>query len=162
VPLWNDAHRAYATVYVSDGAPTQAHYDFVTVFEGEVGLTSAASVAAGVLPAAPRSFFQIFPGDAPEDLLPRHLEGAERLAQTAGLRPAPCCDRFEDLLAKALRRQRQAFLRAPLRNTWTALWRVLRKTTPVRGPVMEQAGTRDRIEALGSPFDHADDALAAR
>jgi hypothetical protein len=163
VPLWNAAHRAYATVFASDGAPAQAHYDFVTVFEpGDVGLTSAATPSAGVLPLARGSFAQIFRGATPEELLPRHLEGCAQLAQAASLRPAPCADRFEELLALALRRQRHAFLKAPLRHTWTALWRVVSKKTPVLGPVLAQRDTRDRLEALANPLAHADDALAVR
>jgi hypothetical protein len=163
VPLWHGTHRAYATVFVSDGAPSQAHYDFVTVFEpASVGLTSAATPAAGVLPPARASFLQIFPGAAPADLFPRHLEGCEGLSRAASLRPAPCADRFDELLARALRGQRHAFLRAPLGHTWTALWRVVTKRTPALGPVLEQRDTRDRLEALANPIAHADDALALR
>jgi hypothetical protein len=159
VPLWHAAHRCYATVFCSDGAPAQAHYDFVTVFEtGDVGLTSAATPSAGVLPPPRGSFVQIFPGATPDKLLPRHLEGCEQLGQAAGRRPAPCCERFEDLLALALRRQRRAFLKAPLRHTWTALWRVVSKRTPAMGPVLEQRSTRDRLDALAHPL--AEDALA--
>lgn len=162
VPLWHAAHQAYATVFVSDGAPTTAHYDFATIFEGKVGLTSAANPGAGVLPLAPGTFLQIFPGNQPEDLLRRHLEGVGQLAQAASLRLAPRCDRFEDLLADALRRQRHAFLKAPLRHTWTALWRVVSKRTPVLGPVLDQRATRDRIDALSNPLARADEPVAAR
>lgn len=161
VPLWHEGDRMYATVFSSDGAPTKAHFDFVTAFEpGEVGLTSSANVAAGVLPPAHGSFLQIFPGDLPDALLARHREGCRHLSRAAGVEPRARTHGFEALLATALRRQRHAFLRAPLRNTWTALWRVLRKTSPAKGPVMSQAATRGRLEALA--FSHADDALAAR
>jgi hypothetical protein len=163
VPLWHAADRAYATVFVSDGAPAQAHYDFVTVFEpGEIALTSAANPAAGVLPPSRGAFLQIFPGATPENLVERHREGRDHLARAAGVDPRPCCTSFEELLARALRGQRHAFLAAPLRHTWTALWRVLTKRTPALGPVAAQAGTRDRIDALASPLARAKDALAAR
>jgi hypothetical protein len=162
VPLWHAAHQAYATVFVSDGASATAHYDFVTVFDGKVGLTSAANPAAGVLPLAPGTFLQVFKGEQPEELLPRHLEGAGQLAQAASLRLSPRCDRFEDLLADALRRQRHAFLKAPLRHTWTALWRVVSKRTPALGPVLDQRATRDRIDALSNPLARADEPVGAR
>jgi hypothetical protein len=163
VPFWSAAHRCYATVFSSDGAPAQAHYDFVTVFEpGDVGLTSAATPSAGVLPPARGSFLQIFPGAAPGDLLRRHLEGVEALGGAASLRPAACAESFDDLLAAALRRQREAFLRMPLFHTWTALWRVVIRRVPSLGPVLEQKHTRDRLDALANPLAHADEALAVR
>ncbi len=149
VPLWHEADRMYSTVFASDGAPTKAHYDFVTVFEpGEVALTSAANVAAGVLPPSDGSFLQIFPGENPETLVERHRDGCEHLARAARVQPRPRAASFEALLAGAMRRQRHAFLRAPLRNTWTALLRVVTKRTPAIGPVGEQAATGDRLEAL--------------
>lgn len=161
VPLWHAANRVYSTVYVSDGAPGQAHFDFVTVFEpGHAGLTSAAQRAAGVLPQPRGAFLQILPDASPGELLRAHLEGCEALGNAASLRPAPCVDRFDELLAGALRRQRHTFLEAPLRHTWTALWRVLTKSTPALGPVMQQKATRDRLDALAAP--HADEALTAR
>jgi hypothetical protein len=162
VPLWHPAEQCYATVFHSCGAPGQAHYDIVTVFEpGEAGLTSAANPAAGVLPPAPGAFLQIFPGAAPQELLERHREGRDHLARAAVLRPRPCCDRFQDLLAQALRRQRVAFLRSPLRHTWIALWRVLTKRVPALGPVASQAATPERLEQLSDPRARAetDDAL---
>ncbi|MCK6458392.1 MAG: hypothetical protein L6Q95_00685 [Planctomycetes bacterium] len=163
VPFWSAAHRCYATAFASDGAPAQAHYDFVTVFEpGDVGLTSAATPSAGVLPPARGSFLQIFPGAAPGDLLRRHIEGVEALGGAASLRPAACAESFDDLLAAALRRQREAFLRAPLFHTWMALWRVASRRVPAIGPVLEQRDTRDRLDALANPLAHADEALAVR
>ena len=165
VPLWNAAERTYATVFASDGEPAQAHYDFVTVFEpGEVALTSAANRSAGVLPQPRGVFLQIFPGAAPETLIERHREGRDHVARAAGVQPRPCCADFEELLARALRRQRHAFLTAPLRNTWIALWRTVSKRTPALGPVAAQAATRDRIDALADPLARADadDVLAVR
>jgi hypothetical protein len=165
VPLWHAAERSYATVFVSDGAPAQAHFDFVTVFEpGEVALTSAANPGAGVLPPSHGAFLQIFPGAAPETLVEHHREGRDHLAHAAGVQPRPCCADFGELLARALWRQRVAFLRAPLRHTWIALGRTLSKRTPALGPVAAQAATRDRIDALADPLARADaeDVLAVR
>jgi len=97
---------------------------------------------------------------APSAVLQRHDQGAEHMAREAGLRPAPRCDRFEELLARALRRQRRAFLKAPVRNTWTALWRVLRKSSPALGPVSAQPATRARLEAVATT--PVEDAVAVR
>jgi hypothetical protein len=156
VPLWHEGERAYATVFGSDGAAGRAFYDFVTVFEpGDAGLTSAANVSAGVLPQADGSFLQIFPGAEPADLLPRHLEARDHLAREGGLRAKGLCASFEEILALALRRQREAFLRAPLRNTWVALWRVLAKRSPAARPLASQPATRARLEALADPFSRA-------
>ncbi len=163
VPLWHAAHRSYSTVFVSDGAPAQAHYDFVTVFEpGRVALTSAANPGAGVLPLAQGTFPQIFPGAAPGALLERHQEGRDHIAAATRTQPQPCCADFQELLRGALRRQRAVFLRAPLRHTWTALFRVLTKRTPALGPVAEQTLARAWLEAWDplAPAD-ADDVLAA-
>jgi hypothetical protein len=162
VPFWHAAERTYATVFLSDGAPTRAHYDFVTVFEpGDVGLTSVATPAAGVLPPPRGSFLQMFPNAAPEELLERHREGRKHLEQAGNLRTRPRCAGFEELLAQALRRQRGSFLRAPLRHTWLALWRVLTKRMPALGPVAAQAATRDRLDALADPRAEAErDAFA--
>jgi hypothetical protein len=160
VPLWSETERTYATVFVSDGAPGKAHFDFVTVLDGEVGLTSSPNPAAGVLPQSPRSFLQIFANEEPETLLGRHLEGRDQLARAARVEPKPRCASFEALLAGALRRQRQSFLRAPLRNTWTALWRVVTKSTPDRGPVLAQPGARGRIDSFA--LAGSENALARR
>ncbi len=164
VPLWHAADRTYATVFVSDGAPAQAHFDFVTILEtGRVALTSAANPAAGVLPQAQGAFLQIFPGAAPETLLERHREGRDHIAAATRTQPQPCCANFEELLRLALRRQREVFLRAPIRQTWTALFRVLTKRTPVLGAVAEQKLARAWLDAW-DPLARADadDVLAAR
>lgn len=163
VPFWHAGERTYSTVFASDGAPAQAFFDFVTVFEpGTVGLTSAANRTSGVLPPTHGGFLQIFPGAEPETLLERHREAREHLARAAGVQPKPLCRSFEDLLAMALRHQRHAFLRAPLRHTWTVLWRMLTRTTPALGPLEAQRATRDRLDALADPLARAeaDEALS--
>jgi hypothetical protein len=153
VPLWNEADRTYSTVFASDGAPTKAHFDFVTMFQpGEVALTSSANVGAGVLPPAEGSFLQIIQGESPEELLEYHRQGCEHLTRAARVEPRAKAATFEYLLENALRRQRVAFLRAPLRNTWTALFRVLRKSSPAVGPVGQQPATQARIDALRTEF----------
>jgi hypothetical protein len=153
VALWHEGDRTYSTVFASDGAPDKAHFDYVTMFQpGEVGLTSSANVGAGVLPPADGSFLQIFPGEAPEQLLECHRQGCEHLVHAARVQPRAKAATFEFLLAGALARQRAAFMRAPLRNTWTALFRVLRKSSPAVGPVGQQPATQARIDALRTEF----------
>jgi hypothetical protein len=164
VPLWHTAERSYATVFVSDGAPAQAHFDFVTMFEpGRASLTSAANPAAGVLPQPHGVFLQIFTGAEPETLLERHREGRDHVAAAVRAQPQSCCADFPEVLRVALRRQREAFLRAPVRHTWIALLRVLTKRTPSLGPVAEQKIARERLDAW-DPLARADadDVLATR
>lgn len=129
--------------------PGKVFFDFTTALAPHpCTLTSGMHVGGGSMPLADADFMQLFPHATVEQLHAAHQQGVAYLCgEGLGLRP-PDPDRFEQHLRDSIRRQRDAFTRARVRNTLTALWRVVTHSSPYRGPVHGQRGTRSRLNAL--------------
>lgn len=149
VAFLHQEQPAWATVFRTGTLPAKVGFDFVSILEGDNGgLTSLNNPAGAILPAAPGSLRQVFPGAAPERVFAEHCAAVATLAKRGLAFRRPVAGSFPDLFRKSSARQREAFLRAPLRHTLAALWRLLTKNNPHLGPVLGQRATEGQIRQL--------------
>src|SRR5438034_988064 len=121
------------------------------VWMGGVGLTTSPSRSAAVLHATPGALRQVFPGADAATLLARHREALAWLS-TQGICARPLRGaEFETLFRSAMERHRAAFRAARLRFAFTAIWRVVSRTTPNLGPLPQQRAARAEIRRLARP-----------
>jgi hypothetical protein len=100
----------------------------VSVLDGaRGGLTTGAEPAGATIPAARGSLRQVFPRASVEQVFERHRQGLAQL-RSRGLAA-------KAVSASTFRRQREAFLTAPLRGTAVTLWRAAIGWTPHLGPI---------------------------
>ncbi len=139
----------YATVFRTGTIPAVVSHDFVSILAGfRGGLTTMPDWRGGTLPAGEGGLRQVFPGADPETLFARHLDGLAYLRQR-GLSCQPVSTgSFADDFRRSFARQRQVFLRAPLRNALIALARTTFKRVPCMGGLRDQPGAELQIRAL--------------
>lgn len=149
VALAHAREPIYASAYQTGTLPARTAFDFVSVFEGDRGgLTSGAEPAGAMLPATPGSLRQVFRGEPLEHVLDRHREALAYL-EGRGVRARPVSTAaFPQDFKASVRRQRRAFLSAPVRRTAIMLWRVASGSTPHLGPLQSQAGAEREIDAI--------------
>lgn len=149
VALVHTDEPVYATAYQTGTLPAKIAFDFVSIFEGDRGgLTSNAEPAGAALPASPGSLRQVFRDAPPERVLEGHRQALAYLGGRGLEARAVSAAAFETDFRAAMRRQRRAFLSAPLRRTALTLWRVASRSTPHLGPVESQPAARREIEDI--------------
>jgi hypothetical protein len=149
VALVNADEKMIATVYRIEGKQKKLAHDIVSCLDvPNGGLTTAHDVGAGVLPAAPATLRQIFPGQTPGELFFHHQNALSYLASRhlAALDVAPSA--VAGLIVQSFKMNRHTFVQARVTNTLKAIWRTLTKSTPDLGPIAEQKGVDARLEAL--------------
>lgn len=149
VALVNPGEKMIATVYRIEGKHNKLAHDVVSCLDvPNGGLTTAQDAGAGVLPAAPVTLRQIFPGQTPGELFFHHQNALSYLAShhLAALDVAPSA--VAGLIVQSFKHNRHTFLQARVTNTLKAIWRTLTKHTPELGPLTEQNGMDARLEAL--------------
>lgn len=139
----------YATAFRTEHVRPRMAFDFVSLLHGDRGgLTTNAEPDGAVLPAGSVSLRQVFPGEGPEALFPRHLDGVAYLRE----RGIPCravsADLFRQDFVMAMARQRQLFLAKPLRNTALTLWRSATKSIPFLGELRAQKIAGRQLDQL--------------
>jgi hypothetical protein len=140
---------AWATVFRTGTLPAKVSFDIVSILEGgNGGLTTLNNPAGAVLPAAPGSLRQVFPGAAPERVFAEHCAALAGLGKRGLAFRRPAAAAFPDLFRKSSARQRAAFLRSPLRHTLAILWRLWTKDNPHLGPVLGQRAAELQIRHL--------------
>jgi len=163
VGLRHDGLHAYGTAFqAAAAAKPRTVFDFVSVFAGDVSLTTCGDRSAGVLPLAPGEFLQIFSGRSVAELAEAHREGVEYLRSHGFGEPRLSPLPLDELLRRAIRRKRDVFRRASVKNTLIALGRVLTGRSPNLRPIAEQhpapalvAAPEDR-DLLAPVTQHAD------
>ena len=132
--------------------PALTSFDVFSRFEGDRGgLTTSPSRSAAVLHPTPGALRQVFPGADAATLLARHREALAWLS-TQGIRARPLRGvEFETLFRSAMERHRAAFVAARLRFAFTAIWRVVSRSTPNLGPLPQQRTARTEIRRLARP-----------
>ena len=78
----------------------------------------------------------------------RHREGLQHLRSRGLSAKAVSASTFRRDFATSFRRQREAFLAAPLRGAAVTLWRAATGRTPHVGPIAQQAVARATIQEL--------------
>jgi hypothetical protein len=145
----HDREPVYATAYRTEHVRPRTAFDFVSMLHGDRGgLTTNAEPEGAVLPAGCISLRQVFPGEAPEALFRRHLEGIAYLGERRiSCRPVSA-DLFQTDFVGAMARQRALFLHAPLKNTLLTLWRAGTRRVPFVGALSAQKIAGRQIEQL--------------
>jgi hypothetical protein len=137
------------TVYEPQVLGARPAYDFVSVLAGgKGGLTSSAAVQAATLPCAPGVLRQVIAGADVETLLKAHRRALRRLQELGVAADPVAADDLVPSLKRAIARDRQAFLRRPVRATLTALWRTMRKRSPEACPLEDQPDFEERARHL--------------
>ena len=139
----------YATAYRTEHVKPKISFDFVSLVHGDRGgLTTNPETDGAVLPTAPGEMRQVFPGEPPESLYRRHLQGIAYLRE----RGIHCRAVSADMLARdftaAMARQRRMFLSSPLVFTAVTLWRSATRQVPFLGTLREQKAAGEQITQL--------------
>jgi len=149
VAFVHEAERCYGSAFRTTTLPPKTAFDCVSILDGDRGgLTTGAEPAGAVIPAARGSLRQVFPRAGVEEVFERHREALQHL-RSRGLPPrSVSASTFPRDFAMAFRRQREAFLAAPLRGVATTLWRAATGRTPHIGPIGEQPAAQAAIHEL--------------
>jgi len=139
VPLHHEEEGLYATVFLPRARGRRLGYDVVSFLADEAAfLTTAMDPLVGASPGWAGSFRQILPGAAPAEMVEGHRAALAHLARLGFEACDPGPERFEALFSTAFRREREAFMRAPLRHTLVGVWRSASGQSPFRGPLADQ------------------------
>lgn len=137
----------YATVFETTTVPKKMTFDFVSIaHDGEGGLTTGTEPDGAVLPASAGAFRQVFPTLRPDKLFQKHLDGLEYLRSRGVHMRALSADMFQRDLSSAIAKQRQHFLKAPIRGSLLTLWRASTKKIPFLGPIQRQSVAAQQIK----------------
>lgn len=149
VAFVHSAERAYATAFRTGTVPPKTAFDCVSILEGDRGgLTTGAEPAGAAIPAARGSLRQVFPGARVEQVFDRHRQALQHLRGRGLAAKAVSAQTFRPDFALSFRRQREAFLAAPLRGAAVTLWRASTGRTPHLGPIASQAVAQATIREL--------------
>ncbi|MHC4959020.1 MAG: hypothetical protein ACYTGN_11665 [Planctomycetota bacterium] len=140
-----------ATVYRIEAGQGKLAYDVVSMLgSGQGSLTTGMDHGAGVLPATRGVLRQIFPYTDAGDLVLHHRAALEDLArsgvETVGIAPTAVAG----LIRQSFRLNREEMKRAPVLNTFIALWRTITKRNPHMGRLQDQANYAEQIAPLRS------------
>jgi len=149
VAFVHEAERAYATAFRTSTVPPKTAFDCVSILDGDRGgLTTGAEPAGAAIPAARGSLRQVFPKASVEQVFERHRQGLHHLGSRGLSAKAVSPSTFRRDFAQSFRRQREAFLAAPLRGAAVTLWRAGTGLTPHIGPIATQAAAQATIREL--------------
>ncbi|MEX2286507.1 MAG: hypothetical protein WD648_05405 [Planctomycetaceae bacterium] len=81
------------------------HFDFVTIYSDDEGLTTASTKDAHTLPHRPGSYVESLPGAQPEELWAQHRRSMKFIERNFGLVPGPRNISFEEEIVTAIRGQ---------------------------------------------------------
>ncbi len=95
-------YPAYFCVYV---AQNQVHFDLVTIYDGDIGLTTGSTKDGLLIPPAPGSYIQCFGGLEPEALWNKHLVAEAFMLEKLQLDPKPIDMPFDEVVVYAIHRQ---------------------------------------------------------
>ena len=136
----HEAERTYATAFRTGTVPAKAAFDCVSILDGDRGgLTTGAEPAGAAIPAARGALRQVFPGAGVELVFDRHRQALQYLRGRGLSAKTVDASSFRRDFALSFRRQREAFLAAPLRGTAVTLWRASTGRTPHLGPIATQS-----------------------
>jgi len=149
VPFVHEAERSYATAFRAGTVPAKTAFDCVSILDGDRGgLTTGAEPAGAAIPAARGSLRQVFPRASVEQVFERHRQALHHLRSRGLPAKAVSASTFRRDFALSFRRQREAFLAAPLRGAAVTLWRAATGRTPHLGPIVSQAVGQATIREL--------------
>jgi hypothetical protein len=149
VAFVHEAERTYATAFRTGTVPSKTAFDCVSILDGERGgLTTGAERSGAATPAARGSFRQVFPGAGVEQVFDRHRQALQHLRSRGLSAKAVSASTFHHDFALSFRRQREAFLAAPLRGAAVTLWRAATGRTPHLGPIASQAAAQATLREL--------------
>jgi hypothetical protein len=149
VALVHEAERSYATAFRTGTVPPKTAFDCVSILDGDRGgLTTGAERAGAAIPAARGSLRQVFPRASVEQVFDRHRQALDHLRSRGLSAKAVSASTFRRDFALSFRRQREAFLAAPLRGAAVTLWRAATGRTPHLGPIATQAAAQAMIRDL--------------
>jgi hypothetical protein len=151
VAFVHEAERTYATAFRTGTVPQKTAFDCVSILDGDRGgLTTGAEPAGAAIPAARGSLRQVFPGAGVEQVFDRHRQALQHLRGRGLSAKAVSASTFRHDFALSFRRQREAFLAAPLRGAAITLWRASSGRTPHLGPIESQAVARATLRDLAT------------
>jgi hypothetical protein len=149
VAFVHEAERSYATAFRTGTVPQKIAFDCVSILDGDRGgITTGAEPAGAAIPAARGSLRQVFPRASVEQVFERHRQALHHLRSRGLPAKAVNASTFRRDFALSFRRQREAFLAAPLRGAAVTLWRATTGRTPHLGPIASQAAAQATIREL--------------
>jgi hypothetical protein len=149
VAFVHEGERSYATAFRTGTVPQKTAFDCVSILEGDRGgLTTGAEAAGAAIPAARGALRQVFPGAGVEQVFDRHRRALQHLRSRGLPAKAVSASTFRHDFALSFRRQREAFLAAPLRGAAITLWRASTGRTPHLAPIASQAVAQATIREL--------------
>jgi hypothetical protein len=149
VAFVHEAERSYATAFRAGTVPAKTAFDCVSILDGDRGgLTTGAESAGAAIPAARGSLRQVFPRASVDQVFERHRQALHHLRSRGLPAKAVSASTFRRDFALSFRRQREAFLAAPLRGAAVTLWRATTGRTPHLGPIVSQAAAQATIREL--------------
>jgi hypothetical protein len=149
VAFVHEAERSYATAFRTGTVPRKTAFDCVSILDGDRGgLTTGAEAAGAAIPAARGALRQVFPGAGVEEVFDRHRQALPYLRARGLSARTVSASTFRRDFALSFRRQREAFLAAPLQGAAVTLWRASTGRTPHLGPIASQAVARTTIRDL--------------
>jgi hypothetical protein len=145
----HEKQPVYATAFRTETLPAKLSCDCVSILHGDKGgLTTNADPGGAALPEGDGGLRQVFPGEGPEGLLQKHLDGIAYLRER-GIHCRPLsADLFPQDLAFGIGRQREVFTSSPLRGTLVTLWRSATKQVPFLGSLRQQSIAETQIGRL--------------
>jgi hypothetical protein len=150
VALVHPGEPVYAAAYRTGTVPPVLSFDFVSILDGFRGaLTTNPDVRGATLPPASGAFRQVFPGGSVGDLYARHLDGVAFLRARGFACKRVTAATFVGDFKRAIARQREAFLAAPLGTTLVAIVRSVTGKVPDIGPLAAQPEVEERLRQLG-------------
>lgn len=90
---------------------TNEAYDFVTIFQDDIGLTTGSHSGGSMFPNPPGEYKQILPGLGLDRLWARHLESEDYLVQQGRIELAPSIEPFEEIFVRSIRKE-MAYIRS--------------------------------------------------
>jgi hypothetical protein len=148
VPLADPERPMYGTIYRTGTDPPVTSSDIVTIFSPYSGLTTGNKPEGAALPAAPGSFYQIFPGADVATMRQKHMEALTYL-QRQGLQPKPATAQdFPGEFRKAIAKMRSHFWTNPIWHTLVVVYRSSTQTTPHMGPIQQQPIAQRTLQQL--------------
>ena len=121
-------NQAEGTILALYYAMDKSHYDLVTIYNDDIGLTTTNSKDAFTLPQAPKAFTQAFPQFSLDDLFHKHLKGRKYLEEKLQLlTPNKLEENTVELMSKAIKRQMSYIRSLPFWGWQGAYWYFIRR-----------------------------------
>ncbi len=122
-------------VYYTEG---KVHYDLVTKFEKDRGLTTSSTKDGGMLPTLPENYTQYFPGQTLNEIWKHHTEAERFIEQKLGCSKEAFGEDIISEVKKAIRKQVEFVKSIFLWQIRGPYWFLIRKNIVANKKVVEE------------------------